>query len=108
MKGGLVVMLTALKAMKAAGTLDNAEITIVLSGDEERHGEPVSVSREDMIAAAKKSDVALEFENSSRIDGKDMVRIARQKCEYMGAGDVGQERALVADLQRVDGLWGGL
>jgi len=31
-----------------------------------------------MIEAAKKSDVALEFENSSRIDGKDMVRIARR------------------------------
>ena len=46
MKGGLVVMLTALKAMKAAGTLDNAEIRIVLSGDEERHGEPTSVSEE--------------------------------------------------------------
>ena len=36
MKGGLVVMLTALKAMKAAGALDQAEIRIVLSGDEER------------------------------------------------------------------------
>jgi glutamate carboxypeptidase len=78
MKGGLVVMLTALKAMKAAGTLDNAEITIVLSGDEERHGEPTSVSRERMIEAGKRSDVALEFENTSRIDGKDMVRIARR------------------------------
>ena len=62
MKGGLVVMLTALKAMKAAGALDNAEIRIVLSGDEERHGSPVSVSRKDMIDAAKRSDVALEFE----------------------------------------------
>ena len=78
MKGGLVVMLTALEAMKAAGVLDNAEIRIVLSGDEERHGDPVSVSRKDMIDAAKRSDVALEFENSSRIDGKDMVRIARR------------------------------
>jgi glutamate carboxypeptidase len=64
--------------MRAAGTLENAEITIVLSGDEERHGEPTSVSREHMIEAAKRSDVALEFENSSRIDGKDMVRIARR------------------------------
>src|SRR5207244_9083238 len=61
MKGGLVVMLTALKAMKTAGVLDNAEIRIVLSGDEERHGEPISVARKDMIDAAKKSDVALEF-----------------------------------------------
>jgi glutamate carboxypeptidase len=78
MKGGLVVMLSALKAMKAAGTLDKAEITIVLSGDEERHGEPTSVSRKDMIDAAKHSDVAMEFENSSRIAGKDMIRISRR------------------------------
>jgi glutamate carboxypeptidase len=78
MKGGLVVMLSALKAMKAAGALDKAEITIVLSGDEERHGDPTSISRKDMIDAAKHSDLALEFENSARIDGKDMVRISRR------------------------------
>jgi glutamate carboxypeptidase len=80
MKGGLVVMLTALKAMKAAGVLDKAEIRIVLSGDEERHGDPVTISRGDMIEAAKQSDVALEFENASRIDGKDMIRIARRSA----------------------------
>ncbi|CAN5566140.1 M20 family metallopeptidase [soil metagenome] len=78
MKGGLVVMLSALKAMKAAGTLDKAEIAVVLSGDEERHGEPASISRKDMIDAAKHSDVAFEFENSSRIEGKDMIRISRR------------------------------
>ncbi len=80
MKGGLVVMLTALKAMKAAGVLDNAEITIVLSGDEERHGDPTSISRGDMIAAAKKSDVALEFENSYRVNGTDIVRTGRRSA----------------------------
>ena len=80
MKGGLVVMLSALKAMKAAGVLDKAEITIVLSGDEERHGYPTSIARKDMIDAAKHSDLALEFENSARIEGKDMVRIARRSA----------------------------
>jgi glutamate carboxypeptidase len=78
MKGGLVVMLTALKAMKAAGTLDNAEIRIVLSGDEERHGEPVSVSRKDMIDAAKRSDVALEFEPGGMVNGKEVQSISRR------------------------------
>jgi glutamate carboxypeptidase len=78
MKGGVVVMLSALKAMKAAGTLAGAEITIVLSGDEEAHGEPVEVSRKDMIEAGKRSDVALEFENASRIGGTDMIRISRR------------------------------
>ena len=69
MKGGLVDMLFALKAMQAAGALKHAEITVVLSGDEEEHGEPASISRRDMIAAAHHSDVALEFEGTPRIDG---------------------------------------
>ncbi len=51
MKGGLVVMLSALKAMKAAGALNDTEVTIVLSGDEEAHGEPLDLSRHDMIEA---------------------------------------------------------
>lgn len=80
MKGGLVVMLTALKAMKAAGVLDNTEIRIVLSGDEEHHGSPLSVSRRDMIAAAKQSDVALEFESGGRVDGKDVQSISRRSA----------------------------
>ncbi len=80
MKGGLVVMLTALKAMKAAGTLDNAEIRIVLSGDEEKHGNPASVSRKDMIDAAKRSDVALEFETGGEVNGKDVQSISRRSA----------------------------
>ena len=36
MKGGLVVMLAALRAIQEAGVLDHSEIRIVLSGDEER------------------------------------------------------------------------
>ena len=69
MKGGLVAMLYALKAMDAGGVLKQAEITIVLSGDEEAHGEPASISRRDMIAAAHHSDVALEFEGTPRLQG---------------------------------------
>jgi glutamate carboxypeptidase len=80
MKGGLVVMLVALDAMKAAGVLDNAEIKIVLSGDEERHGEPVSVSRKDMIDAAKKSNVALEFEAGGIVNGKEVQSISRRSA----------------------------
>ena len=80
MKGGLVVMLAALDAMKTAGVLQNTEIAIVLSGDEERPGDPIDLARRDMIAAAKHSDIALEFENDSRIDGRDQIRIARRSA----------------------------
>lgn len=69
MKGGLVIMLYALKAMKASDVLNRADITVVLSGDEEDHGEPTTISRRDMIAAAHHSDVALEFEGTPRLNG---------------------------------------
>ena len=78
MKGGLVIMLAALQAMKDAGALDKAEIRIVLSGDEERFGTPLELARRDMIDAAKQSDVALEFEPSTRLNGKDTVSIGRR------------------------------
>jgi glutamate carboxypeptidase len=78
MKGGLVVMLAALRAMESAGVLRNTEIRIVLSGDEERFGDPVELARRDLVEAAKQSDVALEFEPSVRIDGQDSVSISRR------------------------------
>ena len=69
MKGGLVVMIGALKALKASGALDHADIKIVLSGDEEAAGHPLEIARRDMIEAAKNSDAGLEFENTARRDG---------------------------------------
>lgn len=78
MKDGLAIMVAALRAMKTAGTLAPARITIVLSGDEEWPGDPVSISRRDMRAAADQSDVALEFEALAQVDGKDMGTIARR------------------------------
>ena len=78
MKGGLVVMVGALRAMQAAGTLKDADITVVLTGDEERAGRPLSVSRGPLIEAAKASDMALEFEGLAQENGKDMASIARR------------------------------
>ena len=78
MKDGLAIMVSALRAMKTAGTLAPAHITIVLSGDEESPGKPVETSRRDMRAAAAVSDVALEFESLAQEDGKDMGSTARR------------------------------
>jgi glutamate carboxypeptidase len=78
MKGGLVVMLYALKALNQAGALNGASITVVLSGDEESPGEPLSISRRDMIEAARHSDAAIEFEGGSRTDGREFATIARR------------------------------
>jgi glutamate carboxypeptidase len=78
MKGGLVVMLAALRAMQEGGVLEHCEIRIVLSGDEERVGAPIQVARHDLMEAAKQSDVALEFEPSVRLNGQDTISIARR------------------------------
>jgi glutamate carboxypeptidase len=78
MKGGLVVMLSALKALQKAKLLDGATITVFLTGDEESSGQPLEVARGDMIAAAKESDAALCFESGIRRDGKDYVSTARR------------------------------
>ena len=77
-KGGMVVMVAALRAMQAAGTLKDADIEIVLTGDEERPGSPIEKARADLIAAGKRADVALDFEGLSQEDGKDMGSIARR------------------------------
>lgn len=78
MKDGLAIMVSALRAMKTAGTLKDATVTIMLSGDEENAGKPQSISRADMINAATRSDVALEFESLTQEDGHDMGSIARR------------------------------
>jgi glutamate carboxypeptidase len=77
-KGGMVVMLMALKAMKAAGTLAGANIEIALTGDEEDSGDPISVARADLIAAGKRADVALDFEGLVTENGRDMGSVARR------------------------------
>jgi glutamate carboxypeptidase len=71
-------MLGALRAMQAAGTLKSANIEIVLTGDEEDSGEPVEISRGDLIAAGKRADVALDFEGLAVEDGRDMGSISRR------------------------------
>jgi glutamate carboxypeptidase len=67
MKGGIVVLIQALKALRAAGALKDRRITIMLTGDEEDAGLPIAASREPMLARARQSDVALSFE--AAIDG---------------------------------------
>lgn len=77
-KGGMTVMVAALRAMKAAGTLETANIEIVLTGDEEDAGDPIEVARADLIMAGKRADVALDFEGLVIDDGRDMGSIARR------------------------------
>ena len=77
-KGGIAVMVASLRAMQAAGTLKAANITVVLTGDEEDSGAPLGVARRDLVAAGKVADVALDFEGLAQENGADMGSVARR------------------------------
>ena len=77
-KGGLVVIVGALRAMQAAGTLKGANITVVLTGDEERPGQPTAAARADLVAAGRAADAALEYENLAIEGGRDFGTVARR------------------------------
>lgn len=65
MKGGNVVILYALKALHDLDLLKDRRIIVALHGDEEEAGRPLTISRADIINAAKNSDVALAFETGT-------------------------------------------
>ena len=67
MKGGDVVILQALTALKEVNALKDMNIIVVMTGDEELSGRPLDLARYDLIEAAKRADIALGFENG---DGK--------------------------------------
>ncbi|MDY6947309.1 MAG: M20/M25/M40 family metallo-hydrolase [Pseudomonadota bacterium] len=65
MKGGIIVGLAALDALREAKLLDSLQLTVVLHGDEEDSGEPLELARRDLIDAAKVADIAIGLENAA-------------------------------------------
>ncbi len=79
MKGGVVVMLEALRALKHVGALDGSQISILLTGDEESVGSPIAQSRAALVEMAKGSDFALSFEGMGLdVRGDESVVIGRR------------------------------
>jgi glutamate carboxypeptidase len=63
MKGGDVIIVAALKALASTGALKTMNVTVVMTGDEEDSGEPLSLAREALVNAAKGAAVAIGFED---------------------------------------------
>lgn len=96
-KGGLVVIVAALRAMQAAGTLRNADIKIVLTGDEEKTGAPLEVARRDLVDAGKWADIALEYENVARDGDQEYATTARRSStnwELVTTGKTGHSSGI--------------
>jgi glutamate carboxypeptidase len=83
MKGGDVVIVEALRALQRVGALDGTRIAVMLTGDEEEAGNPKEISRGDLVALAKRSDVALSFEGSiTNKDGMAAATVGRRSTAF--------------------------
>ncbi|MCV6623120.1 MAG: M20/M25/M40 family metallo-hydrolase [Cellvibrionaceae bacterium] len=71
MKGGNTIVVAALRALKAEGLLDEMQVRVVFTGDEESSGRPLSLSKKAIIEGAKWADIALGFE-----DGDSSIKTA--------------------------------
>ena len=56
-------MIAALKALKASGALAGMNVVVVMTGDEEDSGDPLSLAREPLVNAAKGAAIAIGFED---------------------------------------------
>jgi glutamate carboxypeptidase len=84
MKGGDVVMLYALMALKHAGVLEDSRLVLFFTGDEESPGEPLEVTRHELVELGKRADVALGFEAGIRDDSFEWATVARRSAsEWM-------------------------
>ena len=78
MKSGNVIIVYALKALKEIGALDNIAVVVAYTGDEEKTGSPLSISRKDLIEAGQWADISLGFESAVHYDDLDWATIARR------------------------------
>jgi glutamate carboxypeptidase len=78
MKSGNVIIVYALKALEAAGVLDDLSVVVAYTGDEESTGAPLAIARRDLIEAGRWADVALGFEAAVHYDDTDWATIARR------------------------------
>jgi glutamate carboxypeptidase len=63
MKGGDVIIVAALRALKAAGVLSRLNIVVVYDGDEEDAGIPLTEARRALMDAARGAAAAIGFED---------------------------------------------
>lgn len=63
MKGGNAIIFSALSALKELGLLNNLSIQVLLTGDEESSGRPLSLSKKAIVDGSIWADIALGFEN---------------------------------------------
>ncbi len=78
MKTGNMIIVYALRALQEVGALDDIPVVVAYTGDEEKYGRPVEVSRKHLIEAGEWADIALGFEEAMFFDHTDWATVARR------------------------------
>ena len=78
MKTGNVIIVYALRALQQIGVLADMPVTVAYTGDEEKSGRPLSISRKEFIEAGQWADIALGFEEAMYFDDTDWATVARR------------------------------
>jgi len=78
MKSGNVIMVYALLALKEIGALEDIPVVAFYTGDEEKSGRPLSISRRHLVESGQWADIALGFEEGQSFDGQDWATVARR------------------------------
>jgi len=78
MKSGNVVIVYALKALQEIGLLADIPVVVAYTGDEEKPGKPLAVTRAPLVDAGMWADIALGFESAVHYDDMDWGTIARR------------------------------
>lgn len=105
MKGGDVIIIQAMKALKRTGLLDQMQIRIVMTGDEESRGEPHSIANKALIDAAKWADIALGFEDG---DGNPETAVVARRGAIFWSLNVTGKRAHSSQIFRDDIGYGAI
>ena len=78
MKGGNAVIIYALKALQEIGALEDIPVVVAYTGEEEKSGRPLSISRKELVEAGEWADYGLGFESAITYDDIDWGTIARR------------------------------
>lgn len=94
MKGGDVVAIAALQAMHSLGLLDDTQIIVYFTGDEEKAGIPTAVSRKDFIDRARTCDISLAFEGASGLNTVATARRGSSGWKLQAEGKTGHSSGI--------------
>jgi glutamate carboxypeptidase len=105
MKGGDVIIIYILRALQAAGVLDDISVHVLMTGDEEARGAPHAIANKTLIDSALWADIAIGFEDG---DGDPTTAVISRRSSSRWHLDVSGKPAHSSQIFREDIGYGAI